>query len=95
MREIPISSNIYFTDDVKRAACKKISILIKKNNEAYLRVKLCLDSIGVNLLEELPINYLKLILKVEEAWENDTIGEVLTEEGIKRGFFLDADKSLQ
>lgn len=96
MREIPINTRVQFMDEEKRSTCKRISELCEKDTEVYKRVKKCLDDTGVTFLEELPINALKFMLKLEESWENNTIEEVLIEEGIKRGFFQGAsEKNLQ
>jgi hypothetical protein len=86
MSAIPINSNIQFMDDEKREVIKKISNLMEMNSDAYYRVKSILQTLGMHFLEEMPINPLKFMLKLEDAWCNDTIGNVLIDEGVKRGF---------
>lgn len=85
MSATPISQKISFMDEEKRSICKKISKIMEKDNNAYCRIRDTLEDCKKSFLEELPINALKFLLKLEEAWLDDTIGEVLLSEGLKRG----------
>jgi hypothetical protein len=84
MSAIPVST--YVLDEEKREVLKKIYDIMEKSEEAAARVKACTENCKKSFLEELPINALKFILKLEEAWIDDTIGDVLLIEGLKRGF---------
>lgn len=90
----------YFIDDElsteKRILCKRLIELMHKSKKSFERIKGCLDDVGITFIQELPIESLKFILKLEEACENGTIGDVLIQEGIRHGFIQYAsDMTLQ
>lgn len=96
MSKTPASLHVQLIDEEKKSACKLIREFMEKDRNSCQRVKDCLNDIGVTFLEELPMSAIQFILKMEESWENNTIEEVLIEEGIKRGFFRGiSEKNLQ
>jgi hypothetical protein len=86
MSTIQTSLSTNFMNEEKREVLKDIYGIMEKSVDANARVKGVLEVCKKSFLEELPIDTLKFLLILEKAWVNDTIGDVLLIEGLKRGF---------
>lgn len=96
MSAAQINSKIQFMDEEKRVICKRLIEIMEKDDKSFERIKGCLDDVGITFIQELPIESLKFILKLEESCENGTIGDVLIQEGIRHGFIqYTSDMTLQ